>query len=490
MVPDNLRYGGGVASTVLHPAVAVIMIVAGLLILFLPQRKFIVPFLLVGILIPQDQVLVLGGLHFPVLRVLIIFGIVRMIMMKAQGKTLFSAGVNRIDILFIVLALATAVSGVLLFNNSQALIYQVGGLYSALGAYILLRCAIRDDEDAVQSIRTLAFIVVFLAAVMACEQLTKGWNPYFLLGGARGVWSMERDGAVRSMGSFAQALLAGTFGAVSVPLFAGLWMKENRYRITAVMGMIAGTMMAIASHSSTCLSALMGGVLALCLWQVRGMMRIIRWSIVIVLVTLHLVMKAPVWHLISRIDLSGGSTSWHRYFLIDTCIGHFWNWWLIGTRDNASWGWGMWDTANQFVANAYDAGILGVICLVAILVYGYKYVGWARQAITGKKEQLFLWALGASLFSYTMAFIGVSLWDQSILEWYMLLAIIGAVAVPLLQTAEIPAPTSAGSVIPAAPDFEPAYEGWSSRRLRDPKFKAEERLNPVYRKRSREFHNL
>jgi len=221
------------------------------------------------------------------------------------------------------------------------------------------------------------------------------------------------------------------------------------------------------------------------------MMRIIRWGIVIVLVTLHLVMKAPVWHLISRIDLSGGSTSWHRYFLIDTCIGHFSNWWLIGTKDNASWGWGMWDTANQYVANAYSAGILGVICLVAILVYGYKYVGWARQAITEKKEQLFLWALGASLFAYTMAFIGVSLWDQSILEWYMLLAMIGAVAVPLLQTAKNPAPENAGPAIPlAAPNFEPAYQGWSSRQLRDPKLKRGERPTPVFRKSTREFHKI
>ena len=69
MVPENLRFGGGVSHTVLHPAVAVIMILTGLLILLLPRRYAIVPFLISGILIPQDQVLVIGGLHFAILRV-------------------------------------------------------------------------------------------------------------------------------------------------------------------------------------------------------------------------------------------------------------------------------------------------------------------------------------------------------------------------------------------------------------------------------------
>ena len=38
---------------------------------------------------------------------------------------------------------------------------------------------------------------------------------------------------------------------------------------------------------------------------------------------LHLVMNGPVWSLIARVDLTGSSSSYHRYYLLDNCIRHF-----------------------------------------------------------------------------------------------------------------------------------------------------------------------
>src|SRR5262249_28869264 len=221
VIPENLRYGGGLSQSVFNPAVAVIMIVSGLLILFLPRKYAVVPFLIASILIPMDQVLVIGGLHFPVLRVLILFGMIRMVLLKVQGKEIFSGGLNKIDKALILLSVTSAVAGVLLFQNAQALIFQLGSLYNAFGAYFLLRCLIDDYEAVIRTIRVLAFIVVVLAGVMTIEQLTRGWNPYNLLGGARGAWVMERDGSIRAMGPFGHSILAGTFGAVLVPVFVG-----------------------------------------------------------------------------------------------------------------------------------------------------------------------------------------------------------------------------------------------------------------------------
>jgi len=297
--------------------------------------------------------------------------------------------------------------------------------------------------------------MVVLAAVMVCEQLTKGWNPYNLLGGARGAWSMERDGIVRAMGAFQQPIIAGTFGAVAVPLFIGLWAKDSRYRMIALVGIVAATIVTITAHSSTCLSAWLAGVFGFCLWPVRSMTRLFRWGIVVILIALQMVMKAPVWNLIARLDLSGGSSSWHRYYLIDTCIRHFWDWWLVGTASNANWGWDMWDTANQYVSYAYRSGALGLALFIAVIVYGYKYSGWARQAAPNKNDQLFLWSLSAALFAYTMAFIGISLWDQSIVEWYLLLAMIGAIAVPRGQTAQ--QPDSVAETKPVLSSTQPIY---------------------------------
>ena len=439
MSPENLRYGGGVGGTVLHPAVALIIILTGLLMWFLPQRKALVPFLLTAILVPEDQVLVIGGLHFPLLRVLIFFGMVRIFLLKGRGEwSVFSGGMNKIDKAFVLLSLTTAAAGVLIFQNTQAVLYQLGQLYSAFGLYFLFRCLIRDRQDVNRVLRLFAFIVIFLSFVMAFERVAGGRNPYALLGGVRANYfstGLERDGRIRATGSFGTPILAGVFGAITLPLFAGLWLSDPKQRTIATAGIVGATVMTLASNSSTPVMAYAAGLLGLGLWQIRSKMRIIRWGIVLGLVGLQMVMKAPVYHLITRIDISG--SSYHRYALIHETVQHFGEWWLVGTANNTSWGWDMWDTANQYVANAISGGLFALIFFVAVIVYGFKYAGRARKLATDRREELFLWALCVALFSYTVAFFGISLWDQSIVEWYALLAIICAIAVPLAQNAAL-----------------------------------------------------
>lgn len=457
MEPENLRFGGGVSGTVFNPAVALLLVFAGVLMCILPQKKALVPFLLTSILIPSDQVLVVAGLHFNLLRLLIFFGMIRIFIIKGRGEwNVFSGGLNRVDKLMILLSVTSAVAGVLLFQSTRAFIFQLGGLYDAFGTYFLLRCFIRDHEDVVRVIRVLAVIVVVLGGVMIFEQLMKGWNPYALLGGVRSWMDMEREGHIRARGSFAQPILAGTFGAVVLPLFFGIWLTEKRYRLAAAIGIVGAITMVIACSSFTPLFGLFAGLLGLCLWPVRGMMRLIRWGIVITLVSLHLVMKAPVWHLITRIDISG--SAYHRYELIDKCIRHFWDWWLIGTNSNAAWGWDMWDTANQYIQTAENSGLLALILLIAIIVYGFKYLGWARRAATDKKQALFFWALGSALLAQSMSFFGISLWDQSIVGWYTLLAFIGAVAVPQKLNAALPQFQPEVKPATESPTFAPANQ--------------------------------
>lgn len=430
----NLRFGGGVSGTVLNPAVALIILLTGVLMCCRSQKKAIVPFLLTSFLVPSDQVLVLGGLHFPLLRILIAFGMIRIFMVLglAKGKAL-AGGLNSIDKSLILLSLTSAVAGVLLFQNTQIITSELGELYTAFGAYFFLRCFIRDHEDVVRAIRVLALIAAVVGGVMIFERLMNGWNPYALLGGARAqayAADMARDGRIRAVGSFAQPIVAGTFGAVVVPLFIGIWLTEKRYRRTAVMGIVGAMAMVFTCNSSTPLVGVQAGLLGLCLWPMRNMMRAIRWAIALTLVSLHMFMKAPVWHLIARVDLSGGSASYHRYLLIDSCIRHFGDWWLIGTNSNADWGWHMFDTANQYVDYAIRGGVLGLTCFIAIMVYGFKYLGTARKVATDKRQALFFWALGSALLAHVMSFLGTAYWDQSIVGWYALLAFIGAIAVP------------------------------------------------------------
>ena len=429
MEPEHLRFGGGVAQTVVNPLVLLIVLVAGVLIVVSPRKRALAVFVAAAILIPIDQVLVIAGMHFPMLRVLVLFGIVRLLREKMLlRRQIFSGGINKIDLAVVSFAISTAIAGILLFRESGEAIFQLGNIYTIFGVYFLLRFLLRSREDVVAMVRTLAYIAAVIAVVMTWEIVT-GHNPYALLGGARSSFYarlMERDDRFRALGCFGHPILAGTFGAMMVPLFVLLWREGRKHRPLAIAGLVAATVITLTSNSSTPVMAYAGGVLALLMWPLRNSMRIIRWGIVITIVGLHIVMKAPVWHLISRIDISGGSSSYHRYMLIDQCIRHFSDWWLIGVKSTSDWGWDMWDTANQYVSVCDSSGLLPFVLFLATIVYGFKCLGKARRIAPDRKQKLFLWALGSALFANVVAFIGISYWDQTQVVWYGLLAAISA----------------------------------------------------------------
>jgi hypothetical protein len=440
--PTHLRFGGGVDDSIVNPLIFAIVIAAGLLIVFSPRHKALVAFVVVSLLIPTDQVLVLGGLHFPMLRLLALFGMARMVKAKLSSKqAIFSGGLNNLDRVIILLTMFVAIDAVLLFQEAGAAVYQIGNLYTVFGVYFLLRFLIRDLRDVERLVRTLTYVVAVVAIIMAIEQAT-GHNPYAALGGARSssyADLMERDGRFRATGCFEHPLLAGAFGATQIPLFVLLWSRGRKQRLHAAIGLISCTIIVVASNSSTPILAYAAGIMALLLWPLRAWMRTIRWGIVGVLAGLHVVMKAPVWHLIARVDISGGSSSYHRFMLVDQCIRHFNDWWLLGVKSTYEWGWDMWDTCNQYVATAEYSGLLPFLLFIGIFVYGFKYLGGARKATRDRREQYLAWALGAALFANLVAFWGISYVDQIVVLWYGVLASISAVWMVRLRPPSIDA---------------------------------------------------
>jgi hypothetical protein len=431
-VRGNVDFGGGVAETIVNPIVLLCVLLAGVLILVSPRGRAIAALLSIGILIPTDQIVVVAGLHFPMLRVLALFGFARLFWAKfVQREKIFSGGINGIDVALVISAVVTAVNGILLWQAGGEAVFQLGRLYTTFGVYFLLRFLIRDEEDVKRAIRVLAFVTIVVAGFMVYERAT-GHNPFYsILGGAQAKvfgTAMQRGEAYRATGCFGHPLLAGSFGGFMAPLFVAWWWKVRQERIFAGLAVAAAIVIPFTTGSSTSLFALMGGVVTLLLWPLRRRMRIIRWSVVIGLVSLHIAMKAPVWHLISRMSLSEGSSSYHRYELVNQCILHFWDWALIGTKDYASWGWMMWDLCNQYVATADTAGLIPLIALLATLVYAFKYVGRARRYYEGdRRQERFIWAISAALFANVVAFMGVSYFDQTIVPWYAVLAIISTV---------------------------------------------------------------
>ncbi len=454
--PGFADFGGGSSSSVLHPVVLVAMIVLILLIWVLPRKWIVAPLLLGILLIPPGQNIYAAGVHLFISRIFVLMGCLRVLVSKPSGRSFFGPFLA-LDKLFFIWAIYRAVAVVATFSDAGAVVNQVAFLIDALGGYFLFRSVIKDEQDVELVVKVFAVVALVSAAEMIREHLT-GQNLFGMLGGVR-VTPDIREGKLRAQAAFGISIAAGTFGATSFPLFLWLW-KRGVARIVAIAGAVSSSIMVFASASSTPIMAWLGAILAVCIWPVRKQMRMIRWGIMLALIGLQITMKAPFWFVIAHIDIGGGS-SWERANLIDTCIRHFGDWWLIGTRDNANWGWDMWDKCNQFVDEAETGGLLVLICFIAMFVFCFKRIGIARKAVEGNRSREWqFWLLGVVMFAQVLAYMGIDYFDQSKFVWYMLLAIIPAVTLSVRTSiAKKPKPVVVGEPGYAVPILEPSGVG-------------------------------
>lgn len=70
---------------------------------------------------------------------------------------------------------------------------------------------------------------------------------------------------------------------------------------------------------------------------------------------------------------------------------------------------------------------MSLVFLVAVISRSFGRIGTARKCAEGdRKQEWFLWSLGAALLAHVIAFCGISYFDQMQVAWYAFLAMISA----------------------------------------------------------------
>ncbi len=404
----------------------------GIFLLVLPKRYALVPLFISGCYMTLGQILLIGPLHFPILRLLLIFGWIRIIF----RMEIFSIKLNSIDKVLIAWIIISSLLNLILNKwSSAAIIYRLGFLYNTLGIYFLIRAIIGNLDDIAETMKMLGIIIIPLALLFIVEMAT-GKNIFSIFGGVPDT-SMIREGRIRCQGPFRNAILAGTFGATVMPMFVGLWVYSNRYRRFATGAIIAATVIVIASTSSGPLLAYVAAIVGLSLWAIRSKMRLIRWAIVLTLLALHFFMKAPVWFLIARVSDFIGGGGWHRAALIDAAVRHFSEWWLVGTTYTADWmptglyiNPNMTDITNQFISEGINGGLVAMCLFIWLLVKSFKTTGIIalNEHQFSQPERFMVWSVGCALFGHVASFFSVTYFDQIIIFWYFTIALIAVFA--------------------------------------------------------------
>lgn len=408
-----------------------IFLLMNVIVLLLIQRGFApLPLLIGACYIIPGPLIDVGPFSFSALRILIGTGLVRVLI---RGERL-EGRMNVLDKLMFVWACWALASSCFHKDPSDAIVNRLGLVYDTCGIYFLLRIFCRSLDDVKKMVWYTTIVLIPVAIEMIYENLSFP-NLFSRLEGGLG-HPLIRGGDVRARGPFAHAILAGTVGAVCLPLMVGLWQKNRKIAFAGIMACVA---IILTSSSSGPIMSCLAAIGALFAWRYRNRvrMRTVGWFAVIGYIALDIVMKAPAYYLIARMDLISGSTGWHRARLIESAIEHLSEWWLIGTDytrhwmpTGVSWSGEHTDITNHYIQLGVFGGLPLMLLFIAILVKGFSLVGQtlSQGADLPHGTRFMIWTLGASLFSHTVTLTSVSYFDQSFLFMYLTLAAIGSSA--------------------------------------------------------------
>jgi hypothetical protein len=402
----------------LNPFLLLICLTLAALQLGLPRRWAFLPLLIAACHTPYTPFM--GGLT--VARVVILTGLMRAGTKGWIGWT----SRNPLDVLVVIFAVVAIISTLgHEWHPYNPLLERMRLVMDVGGAYLYGRAYLNDHETLERLGIGLAIVLVPFAFLMFLERMT-GINPYSLIG-AQNVVSLVRGGSIRAQGPFGTPILSGTVGASSIPILVYLFGQRRRI---AIAGLVASLVVIITSGSSGPIGTMMIGLGATTFWRWRSHLKTVVITTVISLIVLHFIKNRPIWYLMALMDFVGGSTGWHRAYLIDSAVEHIGEWWLIGCDFTRHWmPYGLeavpehCDITNYYIKLGVTGGLPLVFCLLAIQWKSFRMIGKTSREIgeSDSKVEFGLWCVGAALFAHGITFLSISYFDQMYVFFWILI---------------------------------------------------------------------
>lgn len=406
--------------TTINPIGLISTAVLGAVLVLSPRRYSIVPMLILACFIPSAQRLVIAGADFDLLRILVVFGWFRI---AVRGETRGFVW-NSLDTMVGAWMLSGTLIYTISYGTPSAFINRCGWMFDGFGMYFFFRCVLREWRD----IQVLIYTFILLSipvAVAFCVERATGRNAFSVFGGVP-EFTRVREGRLRCQGAYAHEILAGCFWVGVIPWIVSYLVGGAKW--LGGIGIVAALVIIVNCASSTPIIGLGFLIVGVLLYKVRRHVKAIRWGFLFVLVFLHLIMEAPVWHLISRVDIVGGSTGHHRYSILNSTINNVSKWWLLGEKNPLRWGnEDMVDITNHYILEALNGGLLTLLCFVILIAIAFGLVGKSLRSLGDSNRYRFaIWSIGVALFAHVCMFFAVSYFGQIIMLWYLTLATIGS----------------------------------------------------------------
>lgn len=412
-------------STTIGALGGMVLAILALAVLLLPRKYATIPFLLLACFVAPGQNITIGGFSFYMMRILAYLAVLRVL---ARGET-SAFRWTRIDVAVLVYAIYSSLIYTINYG-SMGFTMKLGHISDGVLVYFVARCLIRDLPE-IRSFAAVSVIVSLPVMLAFAFESATHRNMFSVFGGVP-EFSEVREGKLRAQGAFAHSILAGCFWASILPLMVGLWWNGRLWRWASFIGIGCALAIIAFCASSTPIVGVVGGVIGVVLYKLRRHMRTICWGTVALLTFLHLIMQSPVWSLIQRVDIIGGSTGNFRYRLIDGAINNLNRWWLWGEHDPGVWGWGLRDVTNQFLLEGVRGGAISMILFIIVFGCAFKHIGRLWRAAANGSDRFLYWALGVALAVHCVNFMGVSYFGQIVtLLWIQVAMVASLIPVPM-----------------------------------------------------------
>jgi hypothetical protein len=411
----------------MNPFAAILFLGSAIALMTVP-RKWAAVALLVGCCYTtMGQGIQLGPISLPIYRMLLLVGVIRVIV---KGERL-TGDFNSIDKLLVWW------TGWVFFASmfhewspGSGPIYAAGYIFNMVAVYFLIRIWCTDLDEVTAIVAVIAFILAPIALEMVSEKILK-INQFSVFGGVPHDVAI-REGKYRAQGPFRHPILAGTVGATCLPLFIGIWKRNH---LAGTVGIASAVCMTLASASSGPAMSAIAGVFAVMMWGFRHLTKLARWTAVVGYFAFGILTGEPGYYIMKRIDVSGGSTGYFRARLIESSIEHLGEWWLFGTDYTRHWmATGVSfspnhaDITNYYLAFGVTAGLVATLLVIAMLFHAFRWVGIVcRECFDASpSDSYMIWCLGAGMFAHAATSISVSYFDQSVVFFWMNVAIISS----------------------------------------------------------------
>ena len=366
--------------------------------------------------------LLIAACHTPYVPFVGSFTVVRIVIMVGILRA-WSGGFLKFDVthpmdrllgLFVVIVMLSGFAYP--WNGGDAFVTRLRISMDVAGTYLFARAYLAERESLERFAIGLAAVLIPFGLMMFYERIS-GNNPYRILGG-QSLMAIVRDGRIRAQGSFGTPILAGTVAATALPFLASIW---HQHKTLALAGLLAALVTIFSTSSSGPIGTAMVAMAVMCGWKWRSHVGTILVWLVVALLVLHFIKSRPVWYLMALMDFVGGSTGWHRAYLIDMAIKHLDEWWAFGTDFTRHWmPYGLASDPNHCdITNYYiQLGVTGGLALTgALIAIQWRSFRLLRQEITNRfandgLEKFRLWCLGSALAAHAVTFLSISYFDQ------------------------------------------------------------------------------